>query len=74
MRWNMEKDTQLNTNTLTKKKQDEKQALLDAATVIDIRMRLTEGGPKLILNNAMAHVLARYYENGYTVTYEKHRS
>jgi len=39
--------------------------LLEAASIIDVAMRETQGYTKIILNNAMAHLMARVYQNGY---------
>lgn len=43
----------------------EHKSLLDAAKVIDKAARKTTGEGRLLLNNAMGHVLSRIYCNGY---------
>jgi hypothetical protein len=48
----------------TKVKQEQR-ALLDAAKLMDKSARQTTGEGRLLLNNAMGHILARVYQNGY---------
>jgi hypothetical protein len=50
---------------LLKERTDEITNLLEAAAIIDVAMKQTQGKEKLTLNNAMAHVLSRVYQNGY---------
>lgn len=46
----------------------EQKELLSAAKIIDKAARKTTGEGRLILNNAIGHVLARVYQNGYFIT------
>jgi hypothetical protein len=39
--------------------------LLEAATIVDVAIRDTQGEGKIINNNVMAHIMARVYKNGY---------
>ena len=47
----------------------EQESLLSAAEILDKAVRQTNGEGKLILNNAMGHVLSRVYQNGYFITH-----
>jgi hypothetical protein len=50
---------------MREKLKQEQKALLDAAKLMDKSARKTTGEGRLVLNNAMGHVLARVYQNGY---------
>jgi hypothetical protein len=39
--------------------------LLEAASIVDVAIRTTDGEGKIINNNVMAHIMARVYLNGY---------
>jgi hypothetical protein len=51
---------------LIKDRTDEITNLLEAASIVDVAMRQTQGEGKLILNNVIAHIMSKVYQNGYT--------
>jgi hypothetical protein len=50
---------------MREKLKQEQKDLMDAAKLMDKSARQTTGEGRLLLNNAMGHILARVYQNGY---------
>lgn len=55
-----------NGRTLFSIRDSEIKNLVDAAWIVDEAAKQTSGEGRIILNNVIAHLLGRIYQNGYT--------